>query len=69
MRSTARILDITEKFGDDRKRQLMSDLKALRREIKAELLRHIHEGITKAKSEYLEETRPGLNHFNYKKTT
>ena len=66
MKSTARILSITERFGEDRKQQLTVQLKALRREIKAELLRHIHKGITHAKAEYLEEIRPGLNHFNYK---
>ena len=59
MKSTARILYITGKYGEDQKPQLASELKALRREIKAELLRHINAGITKAKNEYSNDIKPG----------
>jgi hypothetical protein len=63
MRSTARILDIAEKHGGDDKRKIIKDLKALRREIKAELMGHINAGIRKAQNEYLQEYKPGQKHF------
>ncbi len=59
MKSTARILHIIGKYGENKKPQLASELKALRREIKAELLRHINAGITRAKQEYSDDIKPG----------
>ena len=59
MKSTSRILHIIDKYGEDDKRLLMRELKALRREIKAELLRHIDAGIQRAKNEYLNDIKPG----------
>ena len=64
MKSTARILQITGKYGEDQKPQLVSELKALRREIKAELLRHINAGITRAKNEYSNDIKPGRKFFS-----
>ena len=59
MKSTKRILQITDEYGEDDKRLLMRELKALRREIKAELMRHIDAGIQRAKNEYLNDIKPG----------
>ena len=59
MKSTSRILHIINKYGEDDKRLLMRELRALRREIKAELLHHINAGINKAKNEYLNDIKPG----------
>ena len=60
MKSTTRILHIIDKYGEDDKRLLMRELKALRGEIKAELMYHINAGINRAKNEYLNEIKPGL---------
>jgi|GEM_PF-4100553 len=59
MKSTARILQITDKYGKDRKRQLHRDLIELRHEVKQEILYHIHYGITQAKQRYMKEIKPG----------
>ena len=70
MKSTKRILQIIDKYGVDDKRLLMKELKALRREIKAELMRHIDAGIQRAKNEYLDDLKPGqkfssINHAEH----
>ncbi len=64
MKSTARILHIIDKYGGDDKRLLMRELRALRLDIKAELLRHINAGITRAKNEYLDNIKPGQKFSN-----
>ncbi len=64
MKSTSRILHIIDKYGGDDKRLLMRELRALRREIKAELLHHINAGINKAKNEYLNDIKPGQKFSN-----
>lgn len=68
MKSTSRILHIIDKYGGDDKRLLMRELRALRLDIKAELLRHINAGITRAKNEYLDNIKPGRSMNKYKKT-
>ncbi len=64
MKSTARILQITEKYGGDDKRPIHHELIELRREIKAELLYHVRYGINKAERAYYQEIKPGhkINH-------
>ena len=59
MKSTARILNITEKFGGDEKQKLYRELKELRHEVKAELLYHVRYGINKAERAYYQEIKPG----------
>ena len=58
MKSTARILSITELFGEDRKRQLTRELKELRRDVKAEMLYHLRQGLHRAEREYYKEIKP-----------
>ena len=64
MKSTARILNITEKFGGDEKQKLYQELKELRREVKAELLYHVRYGINKAERAYYQEIKPGHKNNN-----
>ncbi len=59
MKSTKRILHIIDKYGEDDKRLLMRELKALRGEIKAELLHHIRKGLKQAEQAYSDEIKPG----------
>ena len=65
MKSTARILSITEKFGEDRKPQLTRELKELRREVKAELLYHLRQGLHQAERAYYREIKPAHSRSKY----
>jgi len=58
MKSTARILSITEKFGEDKKQQLAKELRELRREVKSELLYYVRQGLHRAEREYYQEIKP-----------
>ncbi|HDY87248.1 MAG TPA: hypothetical protein ENH82_03920 [bacterium] len=59
MKSTKRILQITDKYGVDDKQSLYRELRALRRDVKAELLYHVRAGIQIAERAYYDEIKPG----------
>ena len=52
MKSTEMILDITERFGEDQKRELTRELKRFRYQVKRELLYKMEYTVKKIKEIY-----------------